>query len=456
MTVAAAKEPAALAHAVRDRLPESGLFADREWRISPVPFPVGRKLLKDLDFLGRVLLKFYQAANLLYRRSHEGKEPEWVADWLDRGKPASLIETQRHAALKNDLPRVIRPDILLTEDGFSITELDSVPGGIGLTGCLGQLYADIDDSNRIVGGPDGMIDGFESIFGEAPEVHVLVSEESATYRPEMEWLAEQIDDERFRVHDSDFDDFREGDAVYRFFELFDLANVSATPALTEAVQQKQIQLTPTFKSVLEEKMLLALLWNRNLHEFWRRELGAAFFQRMQRHVPYSWVIDPTPLPPQGSIPGLNLTNWNQLKGLSQKQRNLILKVSGFSEEAWGARGVRYGSDLSVEEWSSAVDQAIENFASSPHVLQEYHKPRLVDAQWFDFEADELRDMKGRVRLCPYYFVTGSWDRARTKLGGVLATVCPADKKIIHGMTDAILAPGAEAIESSAAAEAAPP
>jgi hypothetical protein len=27
-----------------------------------------------------------------------------------------------------------------------------------------------------------------------------------------------------------------------------------------------------------------------------------------------------------------------------------------------------------------------------------------------------------------------------QLGGVLATICPADKKIIHGMTDAILAP----------------
>jgi hypothetical protein len=38
---------------------------------------------------------------------------------------------------------VIRPDILLTENGFSITELDSVPGGIGLTGWLNQTYAAI-------------------------------------------------------------------------------------------------------------------------------------------------------------------------------------------------------------------------------------------------------------------------------------------------------------------------
>ena len=49
-------------------------------------------------------------------------------------------------------------------------------------------------------------------------------------------------------------------------------------------------------------------------------------------------------------------------------------------------------------------------------------------------------MKGRVRLCPYYFVAGDGDAARAELGGVLATICPADKKIIHGMTEAIFAP----------------
>jgi hypothetical protein len=74
------------------------------------------------------------------------------------------------------------------------------------------------------------------------------------------------------------------------------------------------------------------------------------------------------------------------------------------------------------------------------VLQRYHKPALVEAAWFDFAKHEVVPMKGRARLCPYYFVAGEGDTARPELGGVLATICPADKKIIHGMTDAILAP----------------
>jgi hypothetical protein len=65
---------------------------------------------------------------------------------------------------------------------------------------------------------------------------------------------------------------------------------------------------------------------------------------------------------------------------------------------------------------------------------------LVDAQWFDFDKNVVVPMKGRTRLCPYYFVSGEGDAARAQLGGVLATICPADKKIIHGMTDAIFAP----------------
>ncbi len=205
----------------------------------------------------------------------------------------------------------------------------------------------------------------------------------------------------------------------------------------ELAAQKKIRLTPPPKPLFEEKMLFALLWNRNLREFWRQELGEGFLNRLLRLVPYTWVMDPAPLPPHAAIPEINLTGWDQLKGLSQKERELILKVSGFSPKAWGARGVYLGNDLSHADWAAAVDGAIADFPTSPHILQRYQKPGLVDFQWYDFEKNELVPMPGRVRLCPYYFVTGEGDAARAWLGGVLAaTVCPADKKIIHGMTEA--------------------
>jgi hypothetical protein len=39
-------------------------------------------------------------------------------------------------------------------------------------------------------------------------------------------------------------------------------------------------------------------------------------------------------------------------------------------------------------------------------------------------------------LTPYYFVS----EKSAQLGGVLATLCPQNKKKIHGMVDAIMAP----------------
>src|SRR5580698_1840232 len=143
--------PLETATAVRNAMPPGGLFAGLQWRISPAPFPLEPNLAKEIDSLGRVLLQFYRAVNLLYRRSVEGKQPEWVARWLDAGKPAELIEWQRSAVFKNDVPRVIRPDVLLTEGGFTITELDSVPGGIGLTAWLNRTYSQLEGGTEVIG-----------------------------------------------------------------------------------------------------------------------------------------------------------------------------------------------------------------------------------------------------------------------------------------------------------------
>jgi hypothetical protein len=432
--------PAANAHLIRSRLPKEGLFSGQEWRISPEPFRLGRELADELEGLGRLLLQFNRSVNLLYRQSLAGKQPPWVAQWLDLGKPAGLLEAQRAAAFKNDLPRVLRPDLILTESGPRITELDSVPGGIGLTAWLNQTYAALPNgAGPVIGGAEGMARGFAGMFEGASSVHIVISDEAQTYRPEMNWLAGQLGP-RFQVRDGRFAQFKPGEAVYRFFELFDLPNVPNANKIIDMARTGEMQLTAPPKPIFEEKMLFGLLWNRHLRGFWRQELGERFSEHLRSLVPYTWIMDPAPLPPQAALPELNLTDWQQLKALSQRERDLILKVSGFSDKAWGARGVFLGSDLSTADWAAAVDGAIRSFATSPYVLQRYHKPALVQAQWFDFEKEQLVAMPGRVRLCPYYFVTGEGDAARANLSGVLATICPADKKIIHGMSTAILAP----------------
>ena len=85
--------------------------------------------------------------------------------------------------------------------------------------------------------------------------------------------------------------------------------------------------------------------------------GETTLAALQRVFPYTWIVDPAPLPPYGAVPELGIQDWQELKRFSQKQRELVLKISGFSEHAWGSRGVYVGHDLPASEWMAAVDRA---------------------------------------------------------------------------------------------------
>jgi hypothetical protein len=423
---------------LRAEIPSRGLFAEKDWLLSPEPLRVGADVIEELEKLGHRLLLFQRASNELYHRSVGGKAPAWVADYLDRGKPPELIEFARQKPFRNELPRVIRPDLLLTPEGFAIAELDSVPGGIGLTSWLNKTYAAL--GFDVLGGADGMLAGFHSILGDNADI--LVSEESSTYRPEMEWLAQRANESGAQWRVQRAEEFNRESKIenpkslYRFFELFDLPNIPAAGSIMDAAASGAARVTPPLKPWLEEKLWLALFWSRPLRDFWRRELSERHWLALQKYIPQSWVLDPAPLPHHAVLPWLNISSWEELAAFSQKERDFVLKVSGFSPEAWGSRGVTVGSDVPQTEWAAAIQRALADFAHHPHVLMRFAHSRIIEHPYFDPATGELRTMRGRVRLCPYYFVTDG----QAKLGGALATIVPADKKLIHGIRDAILVP----------------
>src|SRR6516225_8502612 len=173
---------------IRSAFPKEGLFAAKDWLLSPDAFPIEKKFLTDLEQLSHRLFVFQRACNQLYQLSVKGKQPEWVARYLDAGKPKELTELSRRKEIRNALPSVIRPDLILTETGYIIAEIDSVPGGIGLTGWLNQTYSTFD--SQIIGGPNGMLDGFRTVLPNGGDI--VISQEAATYRPEMEWVAARL------------------------------------------------------------------------------------------------------------------------------------------------------------------------------------------------------------------------------------------------------------------------
>jgi hypothetical protein len=456
---------------VLEAFSDQSLFENKTWRYSPEAFPLTSAQVKQIEQIGQACYEFYKAQETLYLRSAEGKNllrnrsltAPWVAAYLDRGKPEALIRHARARALHGTMPMVIRPDLLVTEDGFAMTEIDSVPGGIGLTAFLNQLYAPVHGEALIGAGEQDMVAAFYDVLSgrvphvTAPYIAILVSDEAATYRPEMEWLASQLRQQGRRVHVFHPDDVmplgddicvgidgdpQKVDVIYRFWELFDLANVSIAEFLLKAREAAHIRLTPPMRPFQEEKLNLALFHHHILEDYWKENLSRQSYKTLAKVIPQTWVMDPVELPPNAVLDaplvgGKPMTDWSQLIEASQKERNLIIKISGFHESAWGARSVTLGSDSSRAEWESAIQQAITMADTSLHILQTYEKPKRLRHSVYQDDGS-LYSMEGRMRLCPYYFVNESAKVA--KLQGILATLCPADKKIIHGMKDAALLP----------------
>jgi len=432
------------------------------WRISPTPFPLSITQLQWFTELGAHLLAFYRALNQLYLASAKGTQPAWVAGYLDRGKPSALVQYSRMKRFRDALPAVIRPDVIPTQDGMVITELDSVPGGIGLTACLSRLYHDLDvDGAQLVGGRDGMVHHFGRMLHAAQEAYpgcvvILISEEAKDYRAEMSWLAEQLRHKGMSVWCAQPREIRfteeglrlqtdQGELpiglIYRFYELFDLLNIPKSELVQYAVKKESVAVTPPYKPALEEKSAFALFHHPVLRPFWEKTLGLETMHVLTAVMPRTWVLDSTPIPPLATIPGLQISgravaNWADLETATQKERQFVIKPSGFSELAWGSRGVSIGHDMPQTDWVAALRQALSSFGTIPYILQEFHKGRVFEMDYLDDYSQTMVHMQGRARLSPYYFVSDG----KAELAGVLATVCPADKKILHGMKDAIMVP----------------
>lgn len=450
--------------AIREELRRAHLFEalSASWRISPCPFYLSSDQLRSFTDLGPQLLLFYRALNRLYHESVKGVQPAWVAGYLDQGKPEGLVQFSRMKRFRDALPAVIRPDVIPTEDGMVITELDSVPGGIGLTACLSRVYHDLDGGKSgLVGGRDGMVHGFARMLRSMPGgreecIAILVSEESKDYRPEMSWLAARLREEgvpawcveprevRFteeglRLH-ADGTEQPIG-TVYRFYELFDLLNIPKAELVQYAAKKGRVSVTPPYKPALEEKSAFALLHHPILRPFWEKELGADCLLHLSAIMPKTWLLDPAPIPAIATIPGLQIgehavANWSDLETATQKERRFVIKPSGFSALAWGSRGVSVGHDMPQNAWVEALRNALASFPTTPYILQEFHKGRLFDMDYLDEAGQTIVRMSGRARLSPYYFVSDD----TVELTGILATICPADKKILHGMKDAIMVP----------------
>jgi hypothetical protein len=103
--------PAERSRYVIEHLPP-GLFRVPEgedgavaWRIASEPFRLAPATLAKIEALGPDLVAFYRALNGLYTRSARGTIPAFLAEYLDQGKPESIVKLARQNRFRADIPQ---------------------------------------------------------------------------------------------------------------------------------------------------------------------------------------------------------------------------------------------------------------------------------------------------------------------------------------------------------------
>lgn len=445
-------------------------FKNKKWRVSPYPLSLSSDIIDQINKTGNACFDFLNSINKLYHSSKNNKSIlrnknlvlPWISKYFDCGKSNSILKHSNLNLYKNSLPIIIRPDLIITNDGLAMTELEVIPGGIGFTSFLHRLYES--QNSNLIGSSSKMLDGFyNSLINlvrnkESPIITILISDESETYKPEFIWLANELRSSGKKVYCVDpteiyYEDSKlkvlinneviEIDIIYRFFELFDLENIPTAPVIMQAIEDGHVVASPPLNPIFEEKLCMALFHHYQLEDFWKESLPKESLQILKRLIPASWIIDSEPFGPNAMlngpfINGIPLSSWSELAEATQKNRNFIIKRSGYNQDAWGARSVTIGTDCSQETWAKSIVLATNDSKSSPFIIQEFKKPKKIYHPIYSEKGDSIEE-PGRVRLCPFYMRTED----KVELKGILGTICPADKKIIHGMSVATFIPCTE-------------
>lgn len=386
-------------HATTDLLP---------FRISPTPFPLTSEQHSEIHRIGADVSDFFHASDALYRDNDQ------VRELLDRGKPEIFCDTDRPL---NYL--FVRPDLIITDTGFTICEIETSPFGLGLAHLLTDGYNQAGFETMV----DPAILAQHVQNGTEPTGEIVFSKKTDAYKGQLTYLAESVFGRDWTVRT--VDDLNLDTQLYRAFYLSEYMDDPQVRLLVNGVAHDSTKgLLPSLTPHLEEKAVLALLWDRRFQERFRSQLGDATFNHLRQVIPPTWIVGEEAYFAPGMPEGIERSS--QLASLAKSKRAFVLKTSGFhGASSWG-EGVTFlhkKSGKSVAELFMGVEQNLDTL----HVVQEFHKPTELPMSYV-FE-DTVVTIGAKVRLTPYFSLQG-------KLLSIKATGRQGTE-FIHGSSDSI-------------------
>lgn len=385
--------------------PLFGEYKDVPWLISPSWFELTTAQILELKRLGHLLYHFLKVCNNLY---FENKK---VARFVEQGKPRKVISLQRN--LPNEIPFLVRPDIVLTKDGFKVSEIEIIVGGMGMGSKIKEAYLSVVPSLKPY--PKSILKSFlrtvEKIVNH--KRILLVPSFLSRYLPELKVFSRLCQREGYDVEAIPPEEVKKttkAGMIWRLFEAYEW----------DRIDLPNVPIYPPLKQFMEEKIWMALLHHEDYRNFWKNKLGEDF-DVLKKYILSTWIIRESYLP----MPLSELVN------LGRKKRQYVTKLSGYSEKAWGGKSFIYWGEPSNKKWRDFLLNAIRS--KELYILQEFQ-----DSKKYSFPVlinGEVKPIDNlRIRLCPFYFKIGE----EVELGDIIVTLRKA--KNVHGAIDSIRIP----------------
>ncbi len=349
------------------------------FRVSPTPLVLSRQQKNELVATGKDITSYFQEIDELYQTN------TIIRNILNIGKPDIFITKGASRYL------FIRPDIIISKNGFTVCEIETSLFGLALAEVLNRAYL-----NEGFGTLVERSALLESVKKQTPtEGTIIYTDKTASYAGQMAFLAEQIFSGTGRNWQAQpINKYTPNiGVVYRGFYLEECASDSALRACLAAKNCVVPSATPH----MEEKAILAFIWDRRFETLLKTRLGLGAFHHLRDIIPPTWIVGQEKYFTLG-LPNGAATS-TDIASLSRSKRTFVLKNSGYHCDSSWSEGVNFLHTKSADGAKRLLLQASQD-CSSLYILQEFRKGKNIPMCYE--HAEVTVPMSARVRLTPYF------------------------------------------------------
>ena len=381
------------------------------FRVSPTPFQLSKKQKKQIEIIGKTICEYMDCCIELY------KTDEHIHMLLDKGKPEQLKNVTDVKYL------FLRPDLIVTDEGFCVCEIETSPFGLSLAEILNRTYNEqgyetIIQQNQLKNYIQSQITNSGTI---------AYSDKVKAFSGQLEFMASDLFSEKDKVWSAQKIDESaiKNKEIYRAFYLNEQF---VDKNIAKLLQQNHVYI-PTSTPQFEEKALLSFIWDKRYVETLRSRLGDSAFNLLRAIIPKTWIIGEE----KYLDDNLFQEECNSLKlgELSKNNRKFVLKQSGFSTTSSWGEGVKFLHKMSKNSALSVIKDAIED-KEHLYVIQEYKQGKNIKMSYID-EQGIYQMMNAKVRITPYYAYDG---KNKGNLIAAKVTGCE-NTEYIHASTASI-------------------